>query len=199
MAGIKKGGAMARKAFLAVAVAVLFSACNNKLLITADGSGARFLYTCTTDKAPLGRFDAKEVQKALEEAGVTDVKVKRNSKMFSVAGKFSLLGNPFTDSGVVVFGEGGECAVNFTRETLRSLYKAMPEEIAIYVDAYDPPVLGDEEVSDEEYLENIRALYGKAAMKELAAGGLNIEVDNTYAKKENISETVAMLELLNMK
>lgn len=184
---------------LAVLVAFFFCSCKNTLVIISEGDGARFLYTCTVDKAPLGRFDAKEIQKALEGSGVADVKVKRNSKMFSVAGKFSLLGNPFTDSGVVKFAEGGECSIDFTRETLRALYKAIPEEIAIYVDAYDPPVLGDEEVSDEEYLENIRALYGKAAMKELGAGSLNIEVNNSYAKKENISETVAMLELLNMK
>lgn len=177
-------------------IAFALTACDSTLRFTVIKQGgvtkgARFSYFCNL---PIDKddIDVKEIKQSLLDSGVKSVHIKRNKDGLLIEGSFGMDGNPFTQSGVVAWSDGGKLEVIFTRKTLRALYDKLSADIDALIDILMPPVTGDEEMSDEEYLDAIGALYGDDLKKNIEQGVLKIFIGDDKS-------VISILKVLNAK
>lgn len=155
----------------------LFVGCESSLRFTPIMSagvikGARFQFKCNA--ATNDEINPKELKSSLEETGIKSVHIKRNKDGLLIEGNIALKNNPLADSGFLVFDPG--LKIEIRRETLRSLYDLLPEDLQGQFDLLMPPVTMDDKMNDEEYLSAMEGLYGAETRDLLEEGVISISL-----------------------
>lgn len=173
---------------------MIFCSCDGylKLQYNKDGS-VSFGFTGDMGKAfeemlsSIGEdltIDSEAIALELEEEGFSNVKVSHNNEVVEIS---------FTDIGKesyifdtkLVSIDGDEIKVSITPDKFLKLYNTSGEDLQMLLDLFLSPVLNEEVLSEEEYIDTINVTYGEDVGKEINESIIHFSVIDKKGKKKN--------------
>lgn len=117
-------------------------------------------------------FDTTEITNQLTASGFSDVKAAANGLSLSLSMKDKGCKSYFFTSGLLSLkaDKAGttSLSVNINPTSLKYFYNSADEQIKAFLDILLAPVFNDENMSPDEYIQMIGAVYGEGVMAELA-------------------------------
>lgn len=197
-----------KKMIALLSVALLCVSCTASIRVNVTGGGkvsvkydsnvvGDLLSVIFGEEEFKGAFNKEEIEKALLLSNFTDVKVTR-ADTEAINFSFSLKEGDedvILRSRILEVSSSGS-AMEIDRGKLLRLYELMPNEARYYVDLFMAPVFTAQEMSGEEYVSLMEAVYGKNVAQKLTEAFVRFEL---CAKGKCEKKSIALLELLNLK
>ena len=119
-------------------------------------------------------FSAQDIKEALS-MGMSDVKVTTDGKEnLSISGRLpeagkqnATLDNEITKAANFLACTKSSLTLILSRENIQNLVSSLPEETKSFVSLLMPPVLDEEEMSKEEYINLLSTVYGNNIAEEI--------------------------------
>lgn len=134
-------------------------------------------------------FYADEIKKSLANAGLKNVKVsstERTKLNVAFTGKFEFI-------------EGGTNSLNLklNPESVKKFASSLGSEFNSIMDLFMAPVITGEELSREDYMETLAAIYGKELSDDLAKSTIELTLESASGKKKNFPIPMVQFLMLN--
>lgn len=130
-----------------------------------------------------GGIDDKGIHNALVESGFSNVKVVSLNQNIAISFTDKNCDSYLFQSGIVTV-KNGELKISLTAEKFRQLYNSSGEDIQMLLDIFLSPVLNDEELSEEEYIDTISVTYGENVGEEIDNSAVYFTVTDKSGKKK---------------
>lgn len=179
---------------------LLLSSCkgNAKVTLKADGAvafeftgsiGDAFKEMMSSAGSDLAEIDAEGIKLALEQSGFSNVFVVADVMRNDIVIKFEdkTKSSYLFETEVVKVKDDKEISFNITAAKFLKLYNAAGEDIQMLLDILMSPVLNEEVMTEEEYIETIAVTYGEDAGKEIDDSSVNFTIVNKDGKKKSKS------------
>lgn len=142
-------------------------------------------------------FETDEIQKELLNAGFENATVQgtgiKKLSIKIISSKTNSATNkkdPAWASGILLKNESSE-GLYLSKDSLKSIYKNLPEIFKSYLDLFGAPVFTGEQMDNKEYLEMIACVYGSDLADEIANAKVKISIND---KTVNLP----LIDLLNL-
>lgn len=134
-------------------------------------------------------FYAGEIKKSLVNAGLKNVMVsstERTKLNVAFTGKFEFI-------------EGGTDSMNLrlNPESVKNFTSSLGAEFNSIMDLFMAPVITGEDLSMEDYMETLAAIYGKELSEDLAKSTIQLTLENSSGKRKNFS--IPLVQFLMLK
>lgn len=134
-------------------------------------------------------FYAGEIKKSLVNAGLKNVIVsstERTKLNVAFTGKFEFI-------------EGGTDSMNLrlNPESVKNFASSLGAEFNSIMDLFMAPVITGEDLSMEDYMETLAAIYGKELSEDLAKSTIQLTLENSSGKRKNFS--IPLVQFLMLK
>lgn len=141
-------------------------------------------------------FNTKGIQSDLVADGFTNVTVT-SPKPTSLALSFTDTEKKsmFFTSGIITT-QNNKLQVNLSPRTLVDFYEAADQELSLYLDMLLSPVFNGEEMTEEEYLDLVKAFYGIEVAQELKKSQVKLVLKNPDGSKSE--HNLSLVELLTL-
>ena len=184
---------------LTLSLLLLFVSCKGdaKITLKENGSvsfsfsgflGDAFQEMMSGAGGDLSSVDEKGIAQALKESGFENINVDVDAKNnlininFEDKQRDSYL---FTENIVQVKGDSLD--LSLTAQQFVRLYELSGDDIISLLDLFISPVLNDEEMSEEEYIETVEVTYGGDVGKELRESNVNFVITDKKGKTKSKS------------
>lgn len=127
-------------------------------------------------------IDVEGITKALEDSGFSKVKVAAQNDNIMISFVDENRDSYLFQSGIVSV-KNNDVKVSLTAAKFLQLYNSSGEDIQMLLDLFLSPVLNDEEMSEEEYVDTISVTYGEDAGKEIDESAVHFTVIDKNGKK----------------
>ena len=178
---------------------LLFVSCTGdaKITLKENGSvafsfrgtlGEAFQDMMTGSGSDLSSIDEQGIAKALFQCGFESIDVRCDSINNIIKISFEDKDHDsylFTEDIINIVDD--EIQFSLTSNQFLSLYEKSGEDITMLLDLFLSPVLNDEVMSEEEYIETINVTYGEEAGKELRTSNVNFIITDKNGKSKNKS------------
>ena len=143
------------------------------------GNGFREMMGAVDQEAAI---DDEGIANALTESGFSNVKVASHNNNIIISFVDENRDSYLFQSGIVSVKKD-DIKISLTAEKFLQLYNSSGEDIQMLLDLFLSPVLNDEEMSEEEYVDTINVAYGEGAGKEIDESSVHFSVTNKKGKK----------------
>ncbi len=183
------------KLIIPILLCLLFLSCTTNASVQLEQSESSSFYFTTEAKEGISNvirsftglnhtmsiFNTGIIEESFTSAGISSVSV-------SSAGISDISISGFSDNlhellplepQVISFSENSstnDFTVTLNEQTMGSLFLLMGEEASLYIELLQAPLFTGEEMSSDDYLSFIGALYGDSVKEELASSVLTFEV-----------------------
>lgn len=134
-----------------------------------------------------GGIDNESIKMELLQAGFSNVKVFSNNDVIKISFTDEKRKSPLFNLGILA-EKNNDLSISITPENFLKLYNVAGEEIQSILDLFLSPVLNEEVMSQEDYVDTISVTYGDIAGKEIDKSivRFNIINKNGKAKKRTV-------------
>lgn len=128
-------------------------------------------------------IDEKGIYEALVQSGFSNVKVASQNRNIVISFKDENCESFLFQSGIVSV-KNGMPKVSLTPEKFCYLYDSSGEDIQMLLDLFLSPVLNDEILSEEEYIDTINVTYGEDVGEEINNSAVHFTITDKIGKKK---------------
>lgn len=192
-----------------LAFCLVFSSCENELVIQGDESGVKFEYNVSSANKIMELFSAfsgseesyviseQELSDFFTDAGFENINAKvQDSGTFFVNGRFSQTAqDAFSKSGIVSV-KNNNLSFTLNKENILEFYGYLSQNLQSYIDMFMAPSFTGEQMTNDEYLELISQVYGEPFANELKDSVLKLKI--TSFKKMQKTYSLKIIDILNL-
>lgn len=141
-----------------------------------------------------GIFDADEISRGLSASGARNVEASADGRSIKVS--FLAESGENSVPGALCAVSGKKLSVVFSRETMRSLYAALPDDARKAIDLAMAPAFsdGDDDAARGEYVELLSQVYGQPLARELEGAELSLALASPSLAREKF--TIPLIDIL---
>lgn len=126
-------------------------------------------------------IDSQSIKTELLASGFTNVKVSVVQDLIKISFVDEKRKSPLFALGIFSM-KGNDLSISLTPENFLALYNDCGEELQSMLDLFLSPVLNDEVMSEDEYVDTISVTYGQEAGDEIDKSVVRFSVTNGYGK-----------------
>lgn len=131
-------------------------------------------------------IDEEGIATELVNAGFANVKVAAKNQNIMISFTDETRDSYLFESGIVSV-KNDDIKLSITPANFLKLYNAAGEDIQMLLDLFISPVLNDEVMTEEEYVDTIAVTYGEDAGKEIDESSVYFSVVNSKGKEKKKS------------